>query len=472
MRITIGLRIFLALTLVSLVIVGLSATLTRLNFEADFQDYVDEQEANTIAEAADELADLYWRDGSWDSLRDNPRRWMNLLRRGAGEGPPPGRRPPPGSRPGLPPPDPLALGRRIALLDADGTLLVGPPPKPGENRRIPIDVNGTIVGFVALNPGSELSNPLDQRFADSQQRSTYVVAIAALVIAAIMSGFVARQFTRPIRAVAEGANRIAAGDFESRIDAARKDELGDLARDFNVLAETLEDNRQARQRWVADIAHELRTPLAILRGELDALEDGVRTFDAGTRESLQAEVARLSKLVGDLHDLSVYDEGALHAQLEFLDFTVLLQRMLRGADNRFVDAGITLSTELLPSPLTVLGDPQRLEQLITNLLENTLRYTDAPGSLDVALTTDGTTAMLTFSDSAPGVPDTSLPLLFDRLYRVHESRNRKSGGSGLGLSICKAIVEAHSGTIAAEPSAKGGLRVSVGLPLVIDAGIA
>ncbi|MEM9401232.1 MAG: ATP-binding protein [Pseudomonadota bacterium] len=468
MRITIGLRIFLALTLVSLVIVALSATFTRLSFEAGFLDYVAEQETRTIENAAVELADLYQREGDWNELRDNPRRWNNLLRRGSSEGPPPGRRPPPGVRPGLPPQDPLALGRRISLIDADGNLLVGPPPVK-EGRTVNIDVNGTAVGQVAIAPGKALSNPLDRNFAETQQRSIYAAAAAALLIAALMSAVIARQFTRPIRALAEGAQSIADGDLESSIAVNRNDELGDLARDFNQLADTLQKNRKSRQRWVADIAHELRTPLAILRGELDALEDGVRTFDTNTRESLQAEVARLSKLVGDLHDLSVYDEGALHAQLEFLDLGELLQGMLRPATNRFDDAGLALTSDVQAEPVIVLGDPRRLEQLITNLLENTLRYTDAPGELHVSLQADPAGIRLAFSDSAPGVPDDALPLLFDRLYRVHESRNRQTGGSGLGMSICKAIVEAHNGTITAETSDAGGLTVRVSLPVVADA---
>ncbi|MEM9689254.1 MAG: ATP-binding protein, partial [Pseudomonadota bacterium] len=357
---------------------------------------------------------------------------------------------------------------RISLIDADGRLLIGPPPVKG-GRTVNIDVDGTAVGYVAIAPGEALSNPLDLNFAETQQRSIYAAAAAALLLAALMSAVVARQFTRPIRALANGAQSIADGDLESRIAVKRNDELGDLARDFNQLADTLQENRESRQRWVADIAHELRTPLAILRGELDALEDGVRTFDTDTRESLQAEVARLSRLVGDLHDLSVYDEGALHAQLEFLDLGELLRGMLRPATNRFDDAGLTLTSDVQAEPVIVLGDLRRLEQLITNLLENTLRYTDAPGELHVSLQADPAGIRLAFSDSAPGVPDDALPLLFDRLYRVHESRNRQTGGSGLGMSICKAIVEAHNGTITAETSDAGGLTVRVSLPVVADA---
>jgi two-component system sensor histidine kinase BaeS len=226
----------------------------------------------------------------------------------------------------------------------------------------------------------------------------------------------------------------------------------------------------SRQRWVADIAHELRTPLAILRGELDAIEDGVRTFDPATRKSLQAEVARLTKLVGDLHDLSVYDEGVMNCQSERVDIGALLGAVLENAENRLRDAGIELTRQLPKDTVEVLADATRLEQLFANLLKNTERYTDSPGSLRVMCSVDSDMVDLQFADSAPGVPDRSLGQLFDRLFRVNASRSRDTGGAGLGLSICEAIVDAHGGTIQAMNSDAGGLLIRVRLPLAHPAG--
>ncbi len=470
MRITIGTRIFLALTLVSLVILTLNAVVTRWNFERSFLEYIAQQEANTVRDAASDLAELYRIDGGWASLQGKPRRWNDLLR-------PDGRRPAPERRPGPeqrlggpPPPDPLELGRRISLVDADGELIAGPTVKRDADRSVPILVDGQTVGYVTIAPRRQLSNPADQNFAREQERSIYVIAAVALIIAALISAVLARQLTRPIRALASGARSITAGRYDTRIPAAHGDELGDLAGDFNQLAETLEKNRLSRQRWVADIAHELRTPLAILRGELDAIEDGVRPFDATTRKSLQAEVARLTNLVGDLHDLSVYDEGVLEYQSERVDIGALLGVVLENAENRLRDAGIELTRRLPNETVNVLADATRLEQLFTNLLENTVRYTDSPGSLHVVCAVDSNRVDLQFADSAPGVPDRSLGQLFDRLFRVNTSRSRDSGGSGLGLSICKAIVDAHGGTIQAMNSDAGGLLIRVRLPLAIAPG--
>lgn len=466
MRITIATRIFLALTIVSLVILSLNAVVTRWNFERGFLDYVAQQETETISDAISGLAEVYRIEGSWESLQGNPRRWNDLLRENGGR-PPPERRPGPEQRPGGPPPPsgPLELDRRVSLLGADGEIIVGPPFKGNAGRSVPIMVDGRTVGYVAIAPRRQLTNPADQNFARKQERSIYLVASAALALAALISAILAKQLTRPIRALASGARSITAGHFDTRIPIARSDELGDLAVDFNGLAETLEKNRLSRQRWVADIAHELRTPLAILRGELDAIEDGVRAFDTTSRKSLQAEVVRLTKLVGDLHDLSVYDEAVLDYQSERVDIGALLDSVLENAANRLRDAGIDLTRQLPKEPVVVLADAARLEQLFMNLLENTVRYTDSPGSLLVTCSVDSDSVDIQFADSAPGVPARALDKLFDRLFRVDSSRNRDSGGSGLGLSICKAIIEAHHGTIEATHSGAGGLLVRVRLPM-------
>jgi len=470
MRITIATRIFLALTLVSLVILTLNAIVTRWNFERGFLEYVAQLEADTISDATLHLADVYRNDGGWASLRGNSRRWNDVLRPDD-ERPPPDKRPGPKQRPGKPPPpDPLELGHRISLLDAAGQLVVGRPVNGDADRLVPIQVDGETVGYVTIAPRRQLTNPADQNFARKQEQSRILIAAAALLFAAVISAILARQLTRPIRALASGARSITAGHYDTRISAAHGDELGDLAGDFNQLAETLEKNRLSRQRWVSDIAHELRTPLAILRGELDAIEDGVRKFDTTTRKSLQAEVTRLSKLVGDLHDLSVYDEGVLDYQSKRVDIGGLLGSVLENAENRLRDTGIELTRQLPKESIDVLADPTRLEQLFANLVENTMRYTDSPGSLHVTCSVDSDWVDIQFADSAPGVPDRLLGQLFDRLFRVSASRSRDSGGSGLGLSICKAIVDAHGGTVQAMNVETGGLKIRVRLPLAPPAG--
>ena len=464
MRFTIGARIFFALTAVSLLTLTLNAAVTRWNFQRGFLEYVAEQELDAIDAAALDLATLYRQTGGWQEIRNNPRRWNELLRQSNGAapgGPPPGRPPPRG---GPPPEDPFEFGRRISLVDADGGLVMGRPAPGGATKTVPVTVDDVTVGYVSIAPRRQLTDEIDRKFAEDQSRSIYVIALAALVLAALISALLARQLTRPIRSLAGGARAISAGDYDTRIPERRNDELGDLAREFNSLASTLEKDRVARRQWVADIAHELRTPLAVLKGELDAIEDGIRSYDTASQRSLQDEVSRLSDLVGELHDLSVYDEGGQDFRLETVDVTAVLSDVLAGAANRLAGAGIDLERQLPGGRIEINADAVKLERVFLNLIENTLRYTDAPGTLAVSCTEDADEAIIEFADSAPGVSPEARDRLFDRLFRVDVSRSRDTGGSGLGLAICKAIVERHHGRIVAGDSPLGGILMQIHLP--------
>ncbi|MEM9208130.1 MAG: ATP-binding protein [Pseudomonadota bacterium] len=474
MRFTIGTRLFLALTAVSLLILTLNAGITRWTLQRGFLEYVGEQELVLINRAAANLATAYQSTEGWQGIRDNPRRWNDLLRQ-SGRPPPiaprggPPLGPPPG--PGRPAPDdPLELGRRVSLTDADGNLVMGRPSLEDAARSVPVRVNGETVGTVNIAPRQQLTSQIDQNFAREQARSIYLIAAAALILAAGISAVLARQLTRPLRSLADGARAISGGDYDTRMSLARDDELGDLAREFNALADTLEKGRVARRQWVADIAHELRTPLAVLRGELDALEDGVRTFDAASQRSLQDETARLTKLVGELHELSVYDEGGKDFQRMSLDIVTLLKDALEGAGHRLEAAGIELDVHLPESSMTVEADATKLERLFFNLIENTLRYTARPGRLVVTGSSTEKEIRLDFADSAPGASRAALERLFDRLFRADMSRSRETGGSGLGLAICKAIVEGHNGRIEAMDSDFGGVTIRIHLPLAATPG--
>ncbi len=467
MRFTIGRRIFLALTAVSLLILTLNAAITRWNFQRGFLEYVGEQELATVEGAVANLAQTYREAGDWQEFRGSPRRWNDLLRESSGA--PPGRPGPGGPPPprgGPPPQDPLELSRRISLIDAGGNVVAGNPANAEAARSVPVMVDGVTVGYVNIAPRRQLTNQVDRKFADEQERSIYLIALAALVLAALISALLARQLTRPIRSLAGGARSISDGDYSTRIPVVRNDELGDLAQEFNELATSLQKSRTARRQWVADIAHELRTPLAVLRGELDAVEDGVRDFDAATRQSLQDEVSRLSTLVGELHDLSVYDDGGQEYRFEPLDIVALLKDVLAGAANRLVDAGIGVDCDLPERLPAIAADATRLERVFLNLVENTLRYTDAPGRLCVTCLESEHDVIIEFADSAPGVFPGVHERLFDRLYRTDASRSRDTGGSGLGLAICKAIVEGHGGRIEAASSELGGLLIRFRLPKV------
>ncbi len=463
MRWTIGRRIFVALTVASLVIVGLNAAATRWSFQQGFAGYLSQQETERLSGAVDELAGLYRREDSWQLLRTDRRAWDELFRDRYAPRPMDGdaRRPKPR---GMPPPDPLGLRERVSLVDADGVTVRGRESRDKKARSIDVTLDGAVIGRLFIEPQPGLTETIDLNFARQQSESIAYIAVAVLLLAAAIAALIAKQLVRPIAALTAGTRSLGAGEFEKRITVTRDDELGDLARDFNKLAETLQKNQRSRRQWVSDISHELRTPLAILSGELQAIEDGVRRFDEGTRRSLQAEVDRLQKLVGDLHELTMSDEGGLRYRLETIDIVSILQDVLGSNRSRLGDAGLYMSFEVTEQNLLIAGDSSRLDQLFSNLIENSIRYTDEPGTIEIGVTATEQQVIIVFADSAPGVHADQYPRLFDRLYRVDESRNRATGGSGLGLSICESIVTAHSGEIVAEASHLGGLSVRITLP--------
>jgi two-component system sensor histidine kinase BaeS len=293
-----------------------------------------------------------------------------------------------------------------------------------------------------------------------------VIAAGMVLIAAVLAYPLSRRLVRPVRAFQQTAQRLAGGDYEARVQVQGGDEIARLGRDLNALAAALGRNEQARRRWVADISHELRTPIALLRAELEAIQDGVRPLDRTAVDALHGDVLRLGRLVDDLYELSMTDLGALRYRMVPTDIGEVLEADLDALRPRFAAAGLTLMYEdRRPARTESPADPDRLSQLFRNLLRNSLQYTDPGGSLEVRLHQGGDRLTLDFQDSAPGVPPEALPRLFDRLYRIDTSRSRNTGGAGLGLAIAKNIVEAHGGTIRADPSPAGGLWIRVEMPL-------
>jgi two-component system sensor histidine kinase BaeS len=350
---------------------------------------------------------------------------------------------------------------RLLLVDADNRPVVGAAGIRDNATGIPIEVDGAVVGTLYLGRLPQLRGATDVAFAREQLRNALVAGVAILAFALLLAFALARWLLEPVRELAAGTRALAAGDYGRRVGDKRRDELGALAQDFNHLAVTLEQHRDARRRWGADIAHELRTPLSVMRGEIQALQDGIREVTPEALHSLHSECEQMGNLIEDLYQLALADAGALEYRFGPVDLAGLLNETLVAQGHSFKDAGLELETHIGDVPL-IRGDARRLEQLIDNLLANCRRYTDAPGRVRVELRALDGRVQLLVEDTAPNVPDTSLPRIFDRLYRVDASRNRAAGGAGLGLAICKAIVEAHGGSIEARHSALGGLCILVG----------
>lgn len=500
-------KLFVALFMLSIVVALAMGAAVRWRFDANFLDYVNAREAERMAVLAQGVEAAYTQHGNWDFLRDDRTAWFRLLRReGAraranGMGgdhlePPPGHRfdpfppgvdrgmdrdaphppgpPPAGSMPSHPSGEPPPMPRSpIWLLDAERNVIVGDGPPLGPNAQWhALHHNGQTVGWLAMPPRMRVPEGADQAFQAQQLRATWIIAGLSVLLAALVAVLLARGLLAPMRRLTDAARRMADGDYATRVDVHSRDELGGLAADFNHLATSLEANQKMRRQLTADISHELRTPLAVLRGELEALEDGVRPLTATSLASLQAEVSTLSKLIDDLYELSLADVGALAFHMEPLDLADTVCSAVQGFTPRLMEKGIALQLDVPAgaSHATLInGDPQRLRQVMQNLLENTLRYTDAGGTLRVHVHQDGRDVgwqQIDVQDSAPGVPEAMLPRIFDRLFRVDASRSRAQGGAGLGLSLCQTIIAAHGGTIEAKPSPLGGLWIAIRLPVL------
>ncbi len=459
MRSSITLKLFLAILATCIVVALAMGMAVRYSFDSGFDDYIRERESQRLDSLAQALAAEYTEAGGWRFLAEGGDRWGRSLRLSRTARPGDSGRDRNGRPPGPPP--------RVILQDADGGWLAGPHLRPGTDwTRHPVTVEGRSVGWLLSPPPMPmvLNDEVDRRFQSRQLRATWVIVGLSVLLAALVSLLLARLLLVPVRRLAQATRRLADGDFDIRVRVGASDELGRLARDFNRLAHSLARNARLRRELMADMSHELRTPLTVLRGEIEALQDGLRVPDEASLASLAHEIERLSRLVDDLRELSLADAGALDYRMRPLDLSALVARVLDASRDRYARAGLVLDQAIEPG-LRLSGDERRLEQLLANLLENSLRYTDSPGQVRVRAGRRDGCIMLEIADTAPSVAAEQLPRLFDRLYRVESSRSRQHGGSGLGLAICRSIVQAHGGGISAAPSDLGGLLIRVEWPL-------
>ncbi|MDP1993326.1 MAG: ATP-binding protein [Syntrophales bacterium] len=473
MKIGITYRLFLSiLSATGFAILSLFLIM-QWSIDRGFYQYLGKMDQNRLEQALSDLGRIYDEHRSWDFLKTAPPRWdigglktlpeNEALRAPMGEQEKDGR-----GR--LPPMPPSFDGRRdggpLIILNAEKKTVLGSLPKGEKVNFDPITVRGEIVGYVGLISPKHFLHPMQVQFLSQQKLALAMTAAGMVIIVVIISLPLANRLIRPIKAIAAATHHIASGRYATRIPVSSSDELGQLAHDFNGMAQTLEKHEKARRQWVADISHELRTPIAVLRGEIEALIDGIRSVTPETIRSLHVETLRLNHLVEDLYQLSLSDIGALTYRKEDLDLVKMLRDMMESYRAEFGRKGITIVSNLPQErEAHVSADRERLNQLFANLFENSLRYTNAGGNLVIGLAINDRIATIEFQDSAPGVSDHDLSRLFERLYRVEGSRSRTSGGAGLGLAICNNIVEAHGGSISAHQSPLGGLLIRFNLPV-------
>lgn len=515
-------KLFFILISFSFLLVGTLVLLVQWSIDKGMVDYVNTRELNTLKPLVDDLAIIYQREQSWGSLQGEHRKFQHMLaqqlsgsdfshpreeveRRRAPrnrdgfsehkrpkrfEPPPPRhtrlqeRRPkerpakqgasraprerdfrmPPPPRGGVPPRHNVSY----ALLDKEKHLIVGNYPQDNDYVYSDIIVDKETVGYFAVSKRNKLTQGYELDFIEQQKHYLWFAAIVVMLLVALVTMPLARHLVDPIRQLTRAVYRLTQGEYKQSLNHQRKDEFGQLNRDVNELAQTLETNETARKRWLANISHELRTPIAILRGELEAMLDGVRDINNENILSASHEVLHLQRLVEDLHQLTSADIGGMSYRKSEFDLAKLLQQESGKYSSYLAHVGGTFDCCTPDRKVSVFADNTRICQLLDNLVNNCVKYAGDNCLVKLSLSVNRAKkiAEITVEDNGVGVDEKHYAHLFEHLYRVDDSRNRSTGGTGLGLSICAHIVDAHQGKIIAKQSTLGGLAVIISLPLI------
>jgi len=366
-------------------------------------------------------------------------------------------------------------GTRIILVAANGTVVgdsrgkefLGTNYTDSSESPIELTWNKELVGraYIIPDPTARVWAVPFLRLSASINRSLLLGGSLAIAIALLLTFVLSRRMTSPIGALAKAARRLGRGDLSQRVELQGEGEVAALAQAFNSMAADLEHAEQLRRNLVADVAHELRTPLSNIQGYLEAIRDRVMKPDAATIRSLNEEAALLSRLVDELQELSLAEAGELKLVYQAEDIAKLVKQAVTPWQPQLTAKEISLSLDLPDNLPLVNIDWQRVNQVLHNLLENAVAHTGKGGTINVAATTQGDWVEVCVSDTGEGIPAEDLPNIFERFYRVDKSRARVTGGSGLGLTIAKRLVEAHGGTITVQSKLGKGSRFSLTLPI-------
>ncbi len=450
-----------ALVLVTLMAVGLSVLMTNLTTANSFQGFVRSSRVEERTGVAEALAAYYGSQGSWEGV-DSLFIWLPG-RVGHGVGP--------GMMPGIGPG--MMRPWSFQLANADGVVVAASRAEEIGHQlsqadlaaSTPVEVEGRQVGFLLPGPRINDFSETEQAFLRNVNLGIVSVGILACAIAILLGLFLTWQLTGPLRRLTAAAQGIAGGDLSQRVDIRSKDELGQLGQAFNHMGESLARAEKLRQNMVADIAHELRTPLSVMRGNLEAIMDGVFEPTKETIASIHGETVLLSRLVDDLQELALAEAGELKIEREPTDLTSLVERTVASVAPRAEKNDVTMVKDLATDLPLVSIDPQRIGQVLLNLLDNALRYSPAGGTVTVRARQEEQVVQVDIANQGPGLEPEELSLVFERFYRGDKARSRITGGAGLGLSIVRQLVEAHGGRVWAESGTGEGATFSFTLPL-------
>ncbi len=430
---------FIALVAVTLGVVTLFASHTT---RSEFQRYVEHDNLQRDRRFAAMLLVYYSQTGSWQGVQPLVEQMEQ------------------------------STGQRVVLADTGRRIIADSSNKlvgqlTGRNWAPPVTLmtpDGIPLGAVFVNPTNGPPGDEGQTFLGSVDRSLAMAGGAALVLAVLLTLFLSRRILAPVAALTEAARRMEKGDLSQRVQVGSRDEIGEMGRAFNAMADGLARVEQLRRRMVSDVAHELRTPLANIRGYLEALRDGIVEASPEMIDSLHDETMILARLVDDLQELAQAEAGQLTLNCQPLAVADMVQQALYALTPQASAKGLALNADLPDLPL-VNADRQRVGQILHNLLENAVAYTPAGGEIVVRARSTGAEVEISVSDTGIGIAPEHLPYVFERFYRADPSRTRSTGGAGLGLSIVKQLVEAHGGYVWVESEMGKGSTFAFTLPV-------
>ncbi len=442
-------KLTVAFLLVALVGVGLVALLANRATTAGFRHYVIQGQLTDARELAGQLATYYAAQGDWGGA-------AQVLAQGPGQGRGEGRG---------------GGGGQLYLADANGRIVAGASSRELGRQLdrdvlvngLPIEVEGTTVGtLVVSNAWTGALGHIEQEYMGQVNQALVWGGLGAVVAALLLGTVLAWRITTPIRKLTHAAEGVAAGDLTRRVGVYSRDEIGQLAVTFNQMADHLARADGIRRQMTADIAHELRTPLSIIRGQVEAIQDGIFAPDAEHLAPIHDETLLLGRLVEDLRTLALADAGQLRLQKTEVDVITWLERIVAGFHPLAAAKDITLTVDAAPGIPRILIDIQRMGQVVSNLLANAIRHTPEGGAVTVQARSNHE-LIVEISDTGPGISPADLPQVFDRFWRGDRSRARDRGGSGLGLAIARQLVEAHGGRIWAESEPGAGATFGLAL---------
>jgi two-component system OmpR family sensor kinase/two-component system sensor histidine kinase BaeS len=364
----------------------------------------------------------------------------------------------------------------LTLTNASGQVIVGESYEVGTEipsellaDSTPILASGETIGY--LLPAETAPLGLETNLLSRVRQALFVTALVAGLVALVVGGLLVFNLLQPVRDLTTAARALAKGELSRRVPVRSQDELGDLSRAFNQMAANLERAESLRQEMTADIAHELRNPLAVVQAKLEAILDGVNPATSENLEAVLEQSRLLSRLVDDLRTLALADAGQLSLERTQTDLVALLQRVGLAHENQAQSKGIDLKLEFeRRQELQAWIDPVRIEQVLANLLTNALRYAKSGGEIVLSLHSnpDNSTVCIEVADDGEGIPEDALENVFARFYRADKGRSRQAGGTGLGLAIARKLVEAHGGMIRARNRPEGGAVFGFEIPLQQD----